>query len=336
VNVKDFTAINGVCAWPSLQKNTNNELNVFIFNQPCHSFWEGDIECWKSSDAGDSWLLHSRVTEHAPSTNRMNIATGYGHKGELIVIVGGWDQRKPAGTTTDCDWQHVNANAHRLQPWIRRSADGGKNWRMEGTFPSLPGLEEKYKILTPFGRIIRSGHNRLSVSAYAHTPEGLSTYFLNSVDNGLSWETRMLNPTGNETSLFQLENKKWLAASREKDMHVELFISNDDGNTWERKMPLTLPRQAPGDFFQRLEDKRIFYIYGNRCKGNYGLDIRSSDDQGMTWSAPERIIDIANKDSGYPSCVMVSDADVVTAYYTKLDGDFEYEMRIVKWKLSQL
>jgi hypothetical protein len=27
---------------------------------------------------------------------------------------------------------------------------------------------------------------------------------------------------------------------------------------------------------------------------------------------------------------------VVTAYYTKLDGDFEYEMRIVKWKLSQL
>jgi hypothetical protein len=316
--------------------NENKELAVFIFNQPAHSFWEGDIEYWKSCDNGDTWQFKSRVTDHDPGTNRMNIAAGRNGDGEFIVIVSGWDKRLPAGTFKECDWR-MNKNANRLQSRTYLSPDNGKSWLLSENFPQLPVRKVRNRSLTPFGKIVLSEDKCLNVSAYAPTSKGHASYFVRSRDNGRSWEKpRLLNPEGNETSLLYVGEGKWLAASRENDMHVELFSSNDDGVSWRRKMPLTLPHQAPGDFFRTLNGERLFYIYGNRCKGNYGLDIRFSDDRGESWGAPTRIVNVPDKDSGYPSSVLVSEDDVVTAYYTKLDGDFEYEMRIVKWKLSQL
>ena len=47
-----------------------------IFNQPCHGAWEGDVECWASTDGGRLWQLRGVPAEHEPRTNRMNVAAG--------------------------------------------------------------------------------------------------------------------------------------------------------------------------------------------------------------------------------------------------------------------
>ena len=50
-------AIQGVCAWPNLQKLPDGTIIATIFNQPCHGLWSGDVECWASTDEGRTWQL---------------------------------------------------------------------------------------------------------------------------------------------------------------------------------------------------------------------------------------------------------------------------------------
>ena len=330
------TAIENVCAWPSLHKNTEGELVVFVFDQPSHSFWEGDIQCWKSKDKGETWQYESHVTRHEAGTNRMNVACGTDNDGNYMVLVSGWTGRIPSGTRQECDWI-MNRDASRIQPLTCRSYDNCKTWEYLENFPQVPAQVEKDRILTPFGKIAATEGHKLSLSAYAPSPDGFCSYFLRSNDNGLSWETPVvINPKGNETSVLSLGEGKWLAASREEDMHVELFVSNDDGKTWTKKMPLTLPKQAPGDFLWTQDKKKLIYAYGNRCKGAYGIDLRFSEDMGESWSAPVKIADSPDKDSGYPSSVMLSEDEVITVYYTRLENDFSYEMRSIIWNISDI
>ncbi len=128
---------------------------------------------------------------------------------------------------------------------------------------------------------------------------------------------------------------RWLAASRNNHRSrryqiVELCVSEDDGKTWRRDQPLTLPMQVTGHLM-RLADGRVMVSYGNRNWGNYGVDVRFSEDEGKTWSPPVRIADAPFADCGYPSSVQLPDGRVVTAYYTKISEDFHYEMRVAHW-----
>jgi hypothetical protein len=58
-----------------------------------------------------------------------------------------------------------------------------------------------------------------------------------------------------------------------------------------------------------------------------------SDDDGRSWSDPVRIVDWGEVDGGYPSCVELSDGQVLTVYYA---GDTKgritsYHMGAVVW-----
>ena len=326
------TAIQGVCAWPNLQLLSDGTIVALIFNQPCHGLWEGDLDCWASQDQGLTWRFRGRAAAHEPRTNRMNCAVGISKSGDLLVLCSGWSGRGPRG-------KPARSFRRVLRPWVCRSSDGGRTWSVSTDFPAAPddamGSDNEF---VPFGNIRTAEDGSLCVTAYLQMDDSRASCLLRSRDDGHTWGERVpLHPDGNETDILHLGGGRWLAACREfrekRDVHLELFASDDDASTWTRRMPLTLPRQITGHL-ARLADGRVLLSHGNRCWNNFGVDVRLSDDEGATWSPPIRIADCPLSDCGYPSTVQLADGRAITAYYTQLSQDFHYEMRVADWNPS--
>ncbi|MDX1984001.1 MAG: sialidase family protein [Bryobacteraceae bacterium] len=326
---ESWTAIQGVCAWPNLQRLPDNTMVATIFNQPCHGEWEGDLDCWRSADDGRSWKFHGRPAPHEPRTNRMNCAVGQAVNGDLVVLVSGWDNREPAGQSTPATRGKI------LRPWVCRSSDGGRSWTHTTAFPS-PVNNRAGDEFVPFGDIQQAADGTLVASVYTRRDNSRNNGLLRSKDDGRTWgEWTELNPIGNETAILHVGSGKWLAASRMFERageahHIELFTSTDDGRTWRRKGPLTLPGQITGHL-AKLKNGAILLSYGNRNKGNFGVDARVSNDGGETWEAPIRIASTPQSDCGYPASVQLPSGEVVTAYYTRISHEHHYEMRVARW-----
>ncbi len=332
--ISDRNAIQGVCAWPNCQILPDGTILALIFNQPCHGLWEGDLDCWASRDGGQIWRFLSRVAPHVPGTNRMNCAAGIAANGDVVALCSGWADRKPRG-------EPVAPHTRPLRSVVCRSSDGGTTWSLGGSFPAphSTGIGSENEFI-PFGNIRISDDGSLRVAAYLRRGESRSCFLLRSTDDGQSWGGAVgLHPGGNETDILHLGGGRWLAASREfrerRDVHLELFASSDDGRTWARRMPLTLPRQITGNL-ARLGDGRVLLSHGNRCWNNFGVDIRISDDEGATWGPPVRIVDCPRSDCGYPSTVQTGAGQAVTAFYTQVSDDYHYEMRVATWDPSRL
>lgn len=326
-----WTAIQGVCAWPNLQRLKDGTLVATIFNQPCHGEWEGDLDCWASTDQGRSWKFHGRPASHEPRTNRMNCAVGPAVNGDLVVLVSGWTNREPIGHSTPATRGQI------LKPWVCRSQDGGKTWTHTTAFPDPPpvgtGIDNQF---VPFGDIQQAADGSLVASVYTRKDNGRNNGLLRSRDDGKTWgEWVELNPIGNETAILHAGAGKWLAASRMFERpgqahHIELFTSADDAKTWRRQGPLTLPGQITGHL-AKLKDGAILLSYGNRNKGNFGVDARLSADAGAHWGPPFRIASTPQSDCGYPASVQLPSGEIVTAYYTRISHEHHYEMRVAKW-----
>lgn len=326
------TGVQGVCAWPNCQILPDGTILALIFNQPCHGLWEGDLDCWASTDGGEKWRFWSCAARHEAGTNRMNCAVGIAGNGDIVVLCSGWADRRPRG-------EPVAPHTRPLRPWVCRSADGGTSWSVTREFPGPPESRiANDNELIPFGNIRIGDDGSLRAAAYLRRDNSRHSVMLRSNDDGRTWKvSATINAEGNETDILHLGGGRWLAACREfrepRDVHLELFASGDDGRTWVRKLPLTLPRQVTGHLV-RLADGRVLLSHGNRCWNNFGVDVRMSEDEGATWSAPVRIADCPRSDCGYPSTVQREDGRVVTAYYTQVSDDYHYEMRVATWNPS--
>jgi len=329
-------AIQGVCAWPNLQQLPDGTLLAIIYNQPNHGRWEGELDCWASSDQGQMWRFRGRVVQHQPGTNRMNCAVGFARNGDLVVLSSGYTNRIPNPLKPFAQPVKPRPGQRFLPTSVCRSSDGGRTWEVNEKFPAPPDTELGRKNhFVPFGNIMAARDGSHCASVYLKRDNGRARYLVRCRDDGRTWgEAMVLNPRGNETSILHLGDGRWLAASREfrekPDVHLELFMSSDDGKTWRRDGPLTLPLQVTGHLM-RLQDGRILLSYGNRNWNNFGVDVRYSDDEGATWGPPIRVADAVDADCGYPSGVQLSDGRVVTAYYTRISEDFHYEMRVAIW-----
>ena len=331
-SISTRTAIQGVCAWPNLQILNDGTILALIFNQPCHGLWEGDLDCWASEDGGRTWRFRGRPAEHEPGTNRMNCAAGIAANGDVVVLCSGWADRNRRG-------EPVNPHRQPLRPWVCRSSDQGRTWSVGTDFPAPPqdGVGAGNEFI-PFGNIRAADDGSLCVAAYLRREQSRACHLIRSLDDGRTWgEAVSLHPGGNETDILHLGGGRWLAAAREfgerRDVHLELFSSDDDARTWKRQQPLTLPLQVTGHL-TRLADGRVLLSHGNRCWNNYGVDVRLSDDAGASWSPPFRIADCPRPDCGYPSTVQTADGTAVTAYYTQVSDDYHYEMRVAHWSPS--
>ncbi len=321
-------AVANVCAWPNLTMLPNGEVLTAIYNQPSHGMWEGDLEAWVSNDQGETWSRRSTIAEHdRPGIQRSNCSVGFAHNQDLVALCGGWANRSKKRSKSQPFREEDRMPVH-----LFRSSDHGHNWHRKSEMPRSPDGE----LGTPFGDIVRAGDQRLATTMYAHRPDdSTAVWLVESDDDGHTWRwTSMINELGNETVILPVDDSRWIAASREEhDTHLEQFDSDDGGKTWRRIGPLTLPWQVTGHL-TRLRDGDILLSYGNRCPNNYGVDARFSRDGGATWSAPLRIMDNPMRDSGYPSTVELDDGRLLTACYTQLPGEYQYEMRVATWSVD--
>jgi len=334
--IQTRVAIQGVCAWPNLQQLPDGTLLVIIYNQPVHGRWEGELDCWASTDQGRVWRFRGRVIQHQPGTNRMNCAVGPAANGDLVVLCSGYTNRIPNPLQPFAKAAGPRGKREFLPTRVCRSPDGGQTWQVTEQFPAPPATElGRENHFVPFGNIGTAEDGSLCASVYLKRGLQRACYLVRSRDDGRTWgEATVLNPLGNETAILHVGGGTWLAASRQfqkrPDVHLELFRSGNDGRTWQREGPLTMPLQVTGHLLQ-LRDGRILLSYGNRNWNNFGVDIRFSDDLGVTWGPPIGIADTAYSDCGYPSSVQLADGRVVTAYYTKISEDYHYEMRVATW-----
>ena len=142
--------------------------------------------------------------------------------------------------------------------------------------------------------------------------------------------TSVIGMRHNETAIFHLGGRNWLAAARIEAM--EIFRSTDDGASWGDMRRVTEPNEINGHL-ARLKDGRLLLSYGNRVKGQFGVLAKFSSDEGLTWSAPVRLVDSLEQDCGYPSSVQRADGKIVTAYYAKRVLNHErYHMGVAIWE----
>jgi hypothetical protein len=311
-----YVAIDNVCAWPNLTLLRDGSIIATIHNRPSHGGMEGDVECWASKD-GEFWSKAGTPTQHEPQTIRMNHAAGLAKNGDLLVLCSGW---------TD-----VRRN------WVCRSSDGGRTWTQHKEFVAP---ETGWTEFIPFGPIFVGEDGALHTSCYAgeFTDPTKSTktrsyraWHFRSDDDGATWRpTSVIGAKHNETSLFHLGGKQWLAAARVDA--VELFRSNDDGATWQGPQRVT-ERNEINAHLARLKDGRLLLTYGNRVKDQFGVLAKLSSDEGKTWSEPLRLAHTLNTDCGYPSSVQRADGKIVTAYYAKgVENHERYHMGVAIWR----
>ena len=317
-------AVDNVCAWPNLTVLKDGTILATIFNQPSHARLPGDVECWASQDGAITWTKRGTPAPRGTEdSNRMNVAAGLAHNGDLLVISSGWSGPLPGPSL-----------GHILPPWVSRSADGGKTWSIDTkAFPaSWPegarGKKSPDGVCVPFGDILEGGDGTLRVALYSG---GLGAAFVyRSTDDGKSWREPVVIDKEviiHEPAFFHLGGGNWLLAARYRGL--TLYTSDDDARTWTLRQKLTDANQHPGHF-ARLAGGQLLLSYGNRVTPK-GVDVRFSDDEGQTWSKPFRVLDF-EQDGGYPSSVQLPDGRVLTAYYARrIAGHDRYHMGVVVW-----
>jgi hypothetical protein len=341
-------AVKDVCAWPNLTPLADGSVVATIFNQPCHGLWEGSVECWATTDGGESWQLRGTPAPHESTTNRMNVAAGTNSKGELLVLASGWSHRPPPPPDGTPATGHGPPSTM-LPIWVCRSADGGRTWSHAESveLPTKSRLAAAGTLalsdrIIPFGDIIEIDGGKLGVCLYASHPETKkhASYFFTSADDGGSWSIAgIIGSDGlTETTPLRLADGDLIACARTHwddqpghEQRLEIFRSTDNGATWQRERPVTMPKEHPAHLVQ-LADGHILLTYGDR-NGPCGIEVRLSGDGGRTWSPPERIAGFEG-DGGYPATVEFADGRLLTAFYAQRTALHDgYQMATVTWRL---
>ena len=326
-----YVAVDNVCAWPMLVTLRDGTIVALIHNRPSHGGMEGDVECWASRN-GEFWEKRGQPAPNDPNTVRMNLATGLAGNGDLLVLCSGWTNEKQPERPKQAAFRDAV-----IPIWVCRSKDGGRTWTQLKQFPDH---ERGWMPFIPFGPILAGADGALHVACYAGEfadpskstkTKGWRAWHFRSDDDGRTWrQTSIIGPTHNETAIFHLGGRNWLAAARTDAM--EIFRSNDDGATWGEMLRVTARNEINGHL-ARLSDGRVLLSYGNRVSGQFGVLAKLSVDEGRTWGGPIRLAHTFESDCGYPSSVQRSDGKIVTAYYAKrVENHERYHMGVAIWE----
>ncbi|HYF35347.1 MAG TPA: SMP-30/gluconolactonase/LRE family protein, partial [Prosthecobacter sp.] len=297
--IQRIVAVKNVCAWPNLTLMPDGTIIAVIHNQPGHGTIEGDIDCWASKD-GTTWEKRSTITQHEPGTIRMNHSVGLAKNGDLVIICSGWTDHKQPERPKQAKFRDAI-----IENWVLRSKDGGRTWEKRTAFPKA---EAGWTEHIPFGDIWLGDDGLLHTSCYNglladptksfKTKQYTSRHF-QSQDDGWTWElVSTIGEKHNETDLFPLGGKSWLAAARIEAM--DIFRSDDNGKTWQAPLRVTGRNEINGHL-TRLKDGRLLLSYGVRVIGRQGVCAKLSSDDGKTWSEPLRLAHSFVFDCGYPS-----------------------------------
>lgn len=326
-----YIVVDNACGWPKLTLMDDGSIHLDVHNKPFHGSYDGDAECWRSTDGGVTFekmgVSGAGSMEAGPFIDK---ACGVAHNGDYIVAV---EKR----TEEDA--------------YIFRSNDGGK------TFTETGKLVFDGAKTIPYGKILRSGDNTLVMSYWFQInkekfPEKTAireAHIRISRDDGFTWDEDYIIGEGiNETAIWFFDEAEGIAVGRadEKiDKNMErrdagsgncLYRTTDGGKTWKFEGNLLGHQMIPADLLG-LSDGSLLMTFGFRFGNLSGVMACISFDKGTTWSDPNILVHYPGNDGGYPSTVQLADGTLVTAYYS--DGNpyhTRYHVGVIRWKTEEL
>jgi hypothetical protein len=209
------------------------------------------------------------------------------------------------------------------------SADNGGSW----TAREIKIENSDIRSWTPFGSIISFDDGALGCSMYT-APDAAA--FFKSRDGGKTWEfVSLIASGGNETDMIRLPDGRILAAVRKS--YLDLYESNDDGESWKHVSFLTAHGMYPAGF-TLLNDGHLLLSYGIRHRGFYGIGAMTMHLESGKWNTPMVIADMHDAwDGGYPSNVQLDSGEIVTAYYCgPSSAHGRYHMGVIIWSWPEM
>ena len=207
------------------------------------------------------------------------------------------------------------ANVFSLTFQVYRSEDQGRTWT-HLTLPPLPPLMHRHWIL-PVGDVVHVAIEALPPSFVPYlggapplpTEQATDTqagmWYTRSEDGGDTWaEPVQIDPLVNfagQSNMVASADGEGLYVGRYQeetsppqysydDGHWYLLVSEDGGDTWERREMFDLTSEmstaVPGLALGR--DGTLWYAWTQETEGRSQLFVASSPDGGATWSAPSR------------------------------------------------
>lgn len=332
--------------WPTLTRTQSGRLIVvWSGGRESHVCPFGRVEMMTSDDEGATWSWPRVLLDGAIDDRDAGILET--SKGTLLVttftsLAYVPQLEKATASNWPADrldrWQRahgrVPGGAHEdlLGTWMIRSTDGGVSWsaQYDSVVNSPHGPTELADgRLLYAGKQLWKGEKKIGVAE--STDDGQSWRWLSEIptrpgDSATQYHELHAIETAPGTVIAQIRNHN-------KTNHYETLQteSHDGGATWSE--PHSIGVWGYPSHLVKLADGRIVMSYGHR-RAPLGIQARTSDDGGQTWSAPIVVYGQAtSSDLGYPSTVPLSDGRLLTVWYEKLKSFPKAVLRQAVWNL---
>ena len=187
--------------------------------------------------------------------------------------------------------------------------------------------------------IIETDDRRLWIFWSRHVESSYEIFCKNSSDGGNTWSqaTQLtMNASANTgVSAFQASDGKiWVAWSSDRTGNYEIFykVSSDLGASWSNDTQLTVhPSHDLKPVIRQMLDDTIWVAWSSDRTGDYDLYLKTSSDNGASWSGAVRLTTDPNLDKSPSICQMsddkiwlvwASDREGVSNIYSKTSSDF--------------
>ena len=323
--------------WPTLIRRGNGELVVaYSGSRLAHVCPFGRVELIRSQDEGLTWSTPQVILD-TPIDDRDAGITETAKGTLLVTTFTSLVYQKQKNYATDL-WQAAERATTQEQresllgAYMLRSTDSGLTW-------STP---YRVAVTSPHG-VIQLKDGRLLYPGKKYPDPSGEIGILESKDDGLKWRwlaTIPSRPGDSADNYHELHGVE--AASGHLIVHIRNHNkanpqetlqteSDDGGKTWSIPHPIGV--WGLPSHLLRLKNNTLVMSYGYR-RSPRGNHIRTSKDNGQTWSEPIVLSDDGTSDLGYPSTVELKSGELLTLWYEVLKAGTPAVLRTARYRLD--
>jgi predicted neuraminidase len=193
---------------------------------------------------------------------------------------------------------------------MKSSSDGGRTWSRAYRLPEdiIGPVKDKPVVLK----------NGILLCPSSTEDQGWRLHMEFTSDNGISWErTPALNERNTgaiQPAILIHAGGKLQLLCRSTSSKILTSWSVDNGHTWSKLEPTTLPNPNAGIDAVSLKDGRFMVVYNHLTKGRNILNAAISDD-GVTWEAALLLEnDPKSAEYSYPAVIQTDDGLIHVTY----------------------